>query len=273
MLNIIRTLIIATKRLFLERHTYQASALAYSTLLSLIPLLSITLSFISIFPIFSKFTTTINDYFLTNLNPTSNAVIGNYIEQFIEKTNQLPVISILFFLFVVVMLIITIEDSFDDIWHESKKKTISWMIVHWLMVIFITFLIGLGILLSSNLFSSRWVLEIINNLGIKTYLLVLLTLFINTLIFSTLYIIVPNCRVNWLDAFSGGLIAALLLEGGKRAFGFYIKKLANYELIYGALATIPIFLIWLYISWLIILFGAIFVHVRYKERYKLLRAK
>lgn len=78
--------------------------------------------------------------------------------------------------------------------------------------------------------------------------------------------VVPHYKINWQDAIIGGFLTACLVEIARAGFRIYINKFADYEAIYGALATIPVFLVWLFTFWLIVLFGAIFVHIKYQQR-------
>ena len=257
----------AVKRLFLEKYTYRASALAFTTLLALVPLLSVIVSIIAVFPIFTRFTNLAQNYILANFVPTSGAIIQQYLEGFIQQTTHLSSLGILFLFFTAVLLIITVEHTLNDIWQTpQRKKTLSLWLIYWLILIFAPVIFGLSLFLSSYLFSLSWFSGSTNKFGIVISWLNLLPLLINTSIFSVLYIVVPNHRVKWWDGLLGGLAAAVLFEAAKWIFALYIKQFPSYELIYGALATIPIFLIWLYISWLIILYGALVTNTRYRYR-------
>jgi len=253
---------IVIKRFLAEKFTYRASALAFATLLALVPMLSVILFFITVFPIFSKFISLAQHYIVINFIPTSGNIIQSYLEGFVDKAHELPIMGILLLFITAGMLIITIEHTFNDIWEvpQRKKRIVAFM-VYWLILLLALIFIGIAVFLSSYLFSLSWLKSEITQ---SFFLLTLFPLLINTVLFSILYVVIPNCHVNWRDAFIGGFIAAILFEMTKMGFVLYLKQFPSYELIYGAFATIPIFLLWIYIVWLIVLFGALITHTRYQ---------
>lgn len=256
---------IAAKRLFLDKYTYRASALAFTTLLTLVPLVVVIVSIISFFPIFTKFITLAQNYIFENFVPTSGTTIQFYLERFINQATKLPTLGIVFLFFTVITLIITIEHTLNDIWQaQQRKKKITAILLYWLVLILMPLLLGFSVFFGSYVFSISWFSGATSKLGIQIPLLVSLPLLINTVMFSALYVAVPNCKVPWKDGFLGGFIAAGLFEIAKKGFALYMRKFPNYELIYGTLATIPIFLLWIYISWLIILYGALVTHAKYQ---------
>jgi membrane protein len=257
---------ISFRRFFKEQYTYRASALAFTTLLSLVPLLTVIVFLVTKFPIFNKINILAQNYVLENFIPASNTTIQFYLNNFTYQASHLPKLGIIFLLLTAMMLIVTIEHTFNDIWDVRwKKRRIISLTIYWVVLMLAPLLIGTGIFISTYLFSLSWVESATHHLGVKTPLLYL-PLLLNTLIFSLLYIVVPNFNVDWRDGFYGGFVAASIFEAAKIGFAFYLKQFPSYELIYGALASIPIFLLWLYISWLIILFGALITHAQYKFR-------
>lgn len=257
---------IVVKRFFAEKFTYRASALAFATLLALVPMLSVILFFITVFPIFSKIIGLAQHYILINFIPTSSNIIQSYLEGFVDKAHELPIMGFVFLFITAGLLIITIEHSFNDIWEvPQRKKRVLAFLFYWLLLMLALLFIGIAVFLSSYLFSLSW---FGNRISQSIILLTLFPMFINAILFTILYVVVPNCQVNWRDGFLGGIIAALLFEMTKIGFVFYLKQFPSYELIYGALATIPIFLLWIYIAWLIVLFGALVTHTRYQVRHK-----
>lgn len=257
----------SAKQLFAERYTYHASALAFITLLALVPLLSVIVSIVSIFPIFTQLIDLAQNYIMENFIPTSGNIIQFYLQNFIQQATSLPKIGIAFLFVTAAVLIISIEQTLNEIWQapDSREKYRSWLIYFLLFLVALP-LIGLSVFVSANILSFPWFAEITTSLGIKAYLLLFVPVIINIFIFSTLYIAVPRYRIKWCDGFFGGFIAAILFEISKIGFAFYLKKLPQYELIYGVLATIPIFLVWIYMVWVIILYGALVTHALYKSR-------
>lgn len=255
----------AGKRFFQGQYTYRASALAFTTLLSLVPLLSVIVFIVAKFPIFSEINAAAQTYILTNLIPTSGDTIQFYLNNFTQQAEKLPTVSITFLFITGFALIITIEHTLNDIWEVRwKKRKLVSLMIYWIMLMLAPLVIGIGVLISTYLFSLAWLGNLTYFDGLKHLLLGILPLLINTMIFSVLYIIVPNFSVSWKSGLAGGFVASVLFEFAKSIFAFYFKHFPSYELVYGTLAAIPIFLIWLYISWLIILFGALVTNAQYK---------
>jgi membrane protein len=258
----------AIKRFFKDQYTYRASALTFTTLLSMVPLLTVIVFLVTKFPVFNQINILAQQFILTNFIPTSTSTIQYYLNNFTNQAIHLPLLGIIFLLFTGLMLILTIEHTLNEIWdvHWKQRRIIS-LFVYWIVLMLAPLLIGVGVFVSTYLFSLSWISDATNELGLKAPFLALLPLIINTLMFTLLYVVVPNFRVTWRDGLFGGFVAAVIFEFAKFSFAFYIKRFPSYELIYGAVAVIPIFLLWVYISWLIILFGALVTHAQYQDRH------
>ena len=259
LLRFIRICVNAGVRLFKEGYTYRASALAFTTVLSLVPLLSVIVTFLTIFPIFTQFSLHARDYIVANFVHTSGKIVEQYLEAFTQHASQLPMISILFLLVTAFTLLITVEHTVNEIW-QRRIPIKNWvtLLSHWTILIVAPLGVALSIFLSSYLFSMA-LFKPAYNLGLKIHLLNYLPIVINTLVFGILYHVLPNYRIHWRQSLTGGIMAAILLEIANKTFAFYIEQFHSYEIIYGALAIIPLFLTWIYIFWLIILYGAIVV--------------
>lgn len=252
-----------TERFYLESFSYRVSALSFATIMALVPLLLVIVSFASIFPAFHQFITLSESYIIRNFIPTSADIIKFYVQGFVIQAASLPAISIFFLMITAVMLVNTIVDTLNDIWRTPKKsfRFLSY-ILYWLSLISIPLLIGTGTLMTSYLVTLSTKFAVLNDAGIANELFLIISIPINTLLFSLLYIIGPNAKVVWRDGLFGGFVAALLFELAKLSFVLYIEQFPNYALIYGAFAIIPIFLLWLYISWTIILYCAILTYTK-----------
>jgi membrane protein len=252
----------AVRRLFKEKYTHHAAALAYTTLLALVPLISVILSVVAIFPIFDTFVVLAREYIFSNFIPTSSQIIQTNLESFVQQATKLPLIGILFLLLAAYMLIITVEHTFDEIWNVPKRKS-KWstFILYWLILLLSPIFIGLSVFITTYLVSLSWIVSAQSTLPSFRFLSIL-PVIINTTIFTLMYTVIPHSHVRWRDGMIGGFLVAVLFELAKIGFVFFIKQFNNYEFVYGTLATIPIFLIWIYISWLIILYGALVVNVR-----------
>jgi membrane protein len=260
----------AAKRFYTEDFTYSASALAFTTLLALVPIGSVILSMLAMFPEFKKVIDVAQNYLLTNFLPASADVIRYYLQNFTQQATRLPIVGMFFLFVTATLLIITVENTLNNIWGvpERKKKFSAWLL-YWAVLIVMPFAIGCSVFLSTLFLSLPWWSDPAINAFMKPSVFLLLSLIVDTIMFSMLYIILPNFSVGIWNGLAGGFLAAVLFGIAKKLFAFYIQQFPSYELIYGTLATIPIFLLWVYISWMILLFGALFTN----EQYKLLQVK
>ncbi len=234
----------------LPRH---AAALAFSSLLALAPMAAIALSLFSLFSGFEQLGTSFEDFIYQFLVPTASDDLRTYFEQFAGQAGKLTLFGLVFFLLTALLLLATIEQSFNDIWRVKKGRNMtSRLTVYWALVSLGPFLMGGSLTLSTYLLSlSGGAGENIHSFG-----LLLLPFLLETMAFWLLYLIMPNVRVSLVHGLVGALVASLLFEITKGLFKAYISNFANYDVVYGALSTLPILLIWVYLSWVVALIGA-----------------
>lgn len=242
----------------------QASAMAYVTLLSIIPSLAAILSIITIFkPLLSPDTDLIGmirDFLLTHLAKGSGEVAFETIDNLMKGLNfaQIGVSSFVGLLFSLILLLRQIENALNKIWHVDKGRNIFTRFVYfWTFLTLGTFLASLALgYLSKIGFTAALNLE-----GTKTVLNYVLekvyTYFSGYIIFLFLLKTVPNTHVPFKFASIGALTSTFLLDQAGSAFTWYVASFSSHKAVYGALAALPLFLMWLYICWVIILFGAL----------------
>lgn len=247
----------SARQFYSGRYSYQSSALAYTTLLTLVPIFSVAIYAISTLPAFNTLFESVKHYAFTNFIPSSSAVIEKNLNIFTRHATKLPITSLIFLAFSVLLLVRQVKNIINAIWGSPKYNSLIISIGHSLAIVAMPVMIGIGIFVSSYLFRSALVTETAGKLGFDIVIPFILSIVINTLTFTTLYILLPSRHVNISSGLFGGLIAAIFFEIAKAGFALYINVFPTYELIYGALAAIPIFLIWLYIAWSIIIYGAI----------------
>lgn len=219
----------------------RAAALAYTSLLSLVPLAAVSLSLFSLFPSYNHYAIKIQSFIFSNFIPSSGNIIQNYLQTALDHTKNISIIGSLFLIITAVLMIFNMEIAFNAIWGvQQHRKKIYGFMLYWIMLLLSPILLSLILLIMPYLHLISSVLPFLASV----------------MIFSFLYITVPNCHVPFRAGFSAGIIIALLFELAKKAFSIYLHYFPSYDLYYGALAIIPIFLTWLYIVWLIILFGA-----------------
>ncbi|MDN0074797.1 YihY family inner membrane protein [Crenobacter sp. SG2303] len=235
-----------------------AASLTFTTLLALVPLLTVTLIVISAFPVFSDYSVRFKVLLLTTLVPEfAGKVITVYMRQFTENASSLTAAGIAMLGASALMLMVTIERTFNGIWRvERSRPFLQQMLVYWTVLTLGPLLLGVG------LSSWNWLYK---TSGLKhSHPVVALTIQIigsiglTTLVLWFLYRLVPNRFVPADQAAIGAFVTALLLEVTKRAFGYYITEMASYQLVYGAFASVPIFLLWVFCLWFVVLAGAMF---------------
>ncbi|MDF2939848.1 MAG: conserved rane protein of unknown function [Gammaproteobacteria bacterium] len=242
---------------FDNRCLLRASALTYTTLLALVPLMVVILAAFSMLPFFDHVSHQLQAFIFNNFVPHTGKVVQRYLFGFRQHAFHLPVIGIAFLFVTAIMMMIGIENNINDIWHlRSSRKLSASVLLYWATLTIGPILLGLSIAISSYITSSRWLKIDLSHVPWLTPLP-----FACTVIgIGFLYFTVPRCEVKLKHALAGALFAALMFEFAKRGFSFYVMHFPTYQLIYGALASIPLFLLWVYMSWVIFLIGALIVN-------------
>ena len=235
-----------------------AAALTYTTLLSLVPLMTVALAAFSAFPIADRVSLQVQDFLFANFVPASGEILQSYLQEFSDKASRLTGAGSAFLVVIALALMASVDRALNVIWEVRRtRRRINVFVVYWAVLSLGPLLIGASMLATSYLISLPVVSEAAaSEVGLK--LLKLTPIATSALGFTLIYMLVPNRRVVLRHAALGGLLAALLFELAKRGFGWYLTNFATYEAVYGALATIPIFLVWIYLSWLVLLLGAEF---------------
>jgi len=247
-----------TDRFRQDRCAEMAASLTFTTLLSLVPLITIALTLFSAFPVFVDFSEEIKKFLLANMMPeTGGKMISRYMEQFAESAAKLTTVGIISLALTAMLMMLTIEDAFNTIWRVSRPRTlVQRVLVYWVVLTLGPLLIGSSLSLTSWLAGlSMGYTKQIPVFGVV--MLQVTPVILATLAFSLIFRMVPNRYVPLRHALIGGLVAAVAFEYMNRTFAFYIAYFPTYELVYGAFASIPIFLLWIYLCWLTILLGAL----------------
>jgi membrane protein len=240
----------------------RAAALAFTSLLSIVPLMTVSFTVMSAFPFFRGLGGQLQNFIFHNFVAASAEVIQGNLQRFASQAANLSTTGIIFLVVTAVLMVFNMEQAFNVIWRVPRsRKGIPAFMMYWGLITFLPILIGIGFAISSYLFSLPLIEGTTETLGIRKPILTYFPYLLTFIAFTVLYIALPNCKVLIRYAAIGGLVATLLFEFAKYAFGLYVLNFPTYELLYGTLAAIPIFLIWIYLSWLIILFGAVVAHV------------
>lgn len=231
-----------------------AGHLTYVTLLSIVPLLAVIFYMLSAFPVFSDLKKILEDLIYNNLIPTSGDTIQEHISGFIENTKKMSMMGIGSLIVIALLLISTIDQTINRIWRcTNKRSRVHAFTIYWTILSLGPVVIGASIALSSYLFTA---FQEDGSLSIGQRILSLMPFILTWLSFAGVYTLVPHQRVSFRYALIGGFIATILFSFGTDLFRLYITNFPSQQIIYGALAVIPILFVWIYYSWLIVLIGA-----------------
>jgi membrane protein len=248
----------ARRRLTEEKLPQVAGSLTFTTTLAIVPLLTIVLAIFTTFPMFGKLRTALDNYFVQMLMPKAIAnTITSNLTQFASKATGLSAVGGIALVFTTIAMIGTIERAFNQIWKVRRPRPlVQRVLVYWALVTLGPLAFGISLTLTSQLFSAtNGLMSLVPFLGAVFYTVVSIAL--TTGAYALLYRVVPNRDVDWRDAVWGGLVAAIAFEVAKRVFAIFIRQFPTYAIIYGALAALPLFLVWMYLSWMITLVGAL----------------
>ena len=234
-----------------------AASLAFTTLLGLVPLATVAFAFVAQFPIFQHWLDALEEFLLKFMLPGSATdVVHVHIREFAEKAAALTGVSIAFIAVTAVLVIATVERDINAIWGIARARPLARR-----LVVFAMGATAGPVLFGASISMTTWlVTQSLAAVPLRATFADLamqaLPLVFSTLALALLYAIAPRHRVPWRYAFAGAVVAALAFEGAKQGFAFYLTRVPTYELVYGALAALPVFLIWIYLCWLIVLTGA-----------------
>ena len=253
-------LILVASRFLRHQAPQNAAALTFTSLLSLVPLMTVTLAIFSAFPVADRVYETVQEFVFRNFVPTSSELLQVHLAEFIAKASRLTGPGTGFLLIVALMMMHNIDVALNAIWEvKARRSFASKFLIYWAVLSLGPVLIGASVLVTSYLISLPILSEAAST-GTGRRLLGLTPVIASAVAFAMMYLVVPNRRVRIGHAVIGGVFAAVLFEIAKHGFGFYITQFPTYQAIYGALATIPIFLVWLYLSWVVVLLGAEVTH-------------
>ncbi|MCB1868692.1 MAG: virulence factor BrkB family protein [Gammaproteobacteria bacterium] len=248
-------------RFIADRGLPNAASLTYTTLLSLVPLMAVGLAIFSAFPVSEKVGIELQDFVFKNFVPASGEIVQQYLQQFSSKASRLSGVGFVFLMVVAIMMMVNIDQAINAIWRvRQKRKPLAKFLMYWSILSLGPLLIGLSVVVTSYMVSMPFISDTAETLGLRHRLLAFMPLLAAAVAFSLLYAVVPNRKVPTRHAVAGGVLAALLFEMAKRGFAFYVTQFPTYEAIYGALAVVPIFLVWIYLCWVVTLLGAEFAH-------------
>lgn len=242
-----------------DRCREHAMVLTYTTLFAVVPVMTVTVAILSAIPIMQQATTDVQDFVFRHFIPSSSEVVQTYLQRFTQQAGNLTVVGVVMLFVTAILMLLTIERAFNQIWRvRETRDTVLSFLRYWAVISLGPLLLGVGFAISSYVTSLQLFSEaasLVNSLlpGIK-----LVTFAFTTLAFTLFYVAVPNCKVPLKAGLAGGAFAAFLFEAAKLAFGIFIGNFSSYTFVYGAFAAFPVFLLWIYLSWSIVLLGVEF---------------
>jgi len=248
------------KRFVENRGAGNAAALTYTTLFAVVPMMTVTFAMLSAIPAFKGVGEEIQGFIFNNFVPSTGETVQEYLREFTTQARQLTWFGVGLLAVTAFLMLVTIEKTFNVIWRvRQPRRGMSSFLLYWAILSLGPLLLGAGFAVSTYIASLSLISGPDAVVGART-LLAFTPLLSSIAAFTLLYAAVPNTRVPLRHAVLGGLFSAVLFEVAKALFGLYVRLFPGYHLIYGAFATVPLFLVWIYLSWLIVLLGAELVY-------------
>lgn len=234
-----------------------SGSLTFTTLFALVPLATVVFTVVSALPVSSRFTASLHGFIVANLVPgAASKLITVYTQQFVEKASHLTALGVGLLVLTAITLMLTIDEAFNRIWRVRRRRPLlRRLLVYWAVLTVGPLLIGASVYLTSWLVTAS--LGLIDARGARATLMKFVAMLLTCSALALLYATVPNRRVRTSEAVFGGIAAGLAFEAMKAAFAWFVMHIGNYRLVYGAFAGFPVFLLWIYVSWLIVLTGAV----------------
>ncbi len=235
-----------------------ASSLTFTTIISIVPLFTVALAIFSVFPMFAKMQNGLQQLLVDSLIPDNIArQVLSYLGQFASKASKIGWVGAAAFLVSALMLILTIDGKLNEIWRVRTTRHLARrIIVYWTLLTLGPLLLAVSLTISSYLLSASkgWVSVLPASLGV---ILSIVQFAVLACSMAAMYRFVPNTHVRWSHALLGGTFVAIGIELAKRVLAWYLVQVPTFSAVYGAFATVPILLIWVYVAWVIVLLGAV----------------
>ncbi|MCV6624566.1 MAG: YihY family inner membrane protein [Cellvibrionaceae bacterium] len=238
-----------------------AAALTYMTLFAIVPMMTVTYAMFSVIPAFSGLSEQLQSLIFDNFVPATGREVQAYLNGFSDQARSLTSVGVAMLVVTAYLMLKNIETNFNNIWGvREARKGLPNFLLYWAVLSLGPMLLGLALAVSTYLLSLKLFMEQGDGLAILTQLLKVLPFCLSAAAFTLLFAAVPNCRVNIKHAAIGGAVTALVFEIIKKMFGLVVGW-TSLEVIYGAFAVVPLFLIWIYVTWVLVLAGAVLVRV------------
>lgn len=247
-------------RIVEDRLNANAAALTFVSLFALVPLLTVTLSIASALPAAGDLEGKLDEFLLQFLLPDSSTQVVQYLSTFIGQARSLTAFGVAILLVTAILMLRNVEKALNDIWrNRANRKPLQSFLLYWAVLSLGPAAIGLGLGVRAYLFAATNDWGGLQLFGIGSALISLLPFLISAVGLTCLYAVVPNCQVPLRHALIGGVFAASTFTIARMLFTAVMAK-SSYTLVYGAFAAVPLFLMWIYVTWIIVLIGAVLAH-------------
>ncbi len=251
------------KRIMDAQISRAAAALSFSTALAVVPALTLILATLAAFPAFDSLRVSLQNAIVANLVPDTGMKINEALSNFVDAAGRLTLFGVIGLVLTAIFLLLTIEGALNDIFRVIRPRLLRQrLLVFWAVMTIGPVLLGAGFSLLGY-FGGRQIMEGVEGVVVTPpdpAVILLGNIMPTVFTWATLtflFMIIPNRRMNLKDAMWGAAAAAVLLAGLRYLFVFFIAIMTSYQTIYGALAAVPVFLIWIYLVWLAVLTGAV----------------
>ena len=244
-------------RRFIEDDLFQAAgALSFTTVFALVPLSMVVFGVLSAFPVFALWSERLSDYIFSNFVPSAARSVEDYLLQFSTNAGQLTPAGTVALVVSVLITLNGVELAFNRIWRvKSHRPKFGRFLVYWTVLTLGALLAAASLAMSARFFALS-VFDTEAGHVLEAAMLRLAPMALEVFAFATIYKVVPHRTVQWRHAIAGALLATVLFELVKGGIGIYLGTFGNYSRIYGTLAFVPVFLLWIFMSWIAVLLGA-----------------
>ena len=247
-------------RLVEDRLNASAAALTFVTLFALVPLLTVTLSIASALPAADNIEDKLSEFLLEFLLPESSTQVIEYLSTFISQARSLTAFGVIILLVSAILMLRNVEKAFNDIWrNRANRRPLASFLLYWAVLSLGPAAIGFGLGIRAYLFAATNDWGGVDLYGLGSVLISLLPFVISAMGLTFLYVVVPNCQVPLRHAMIGGVFAAVTFTVARMLFTAVMAQ-SSYTLVYGAFAAVPLFLLWIYVTWIIVLIGGVLAH-------------
>ncbi len=247
----------SARRFLADGCPLKAGGLGYVSLLAVVPLIAIGLAVLAGFPVFEPWRGQVQEFLLAVLVADAGVEVREQLAVFIANASRMTGPGLAFLALAAILLMANVSGALNAIWRVAEPRPLALRFaVYWAVLTLGPLFIGASLTVSGYAFAAVAWFGVETGAGGLVDLSWLVSFALAVLGFALLYFLVPNRAVRAWHALAGGFVAALLFEGLKRGFGLYLEHFPSYEVVYGALAAVPVFLIWLYLAWTAALFGA-----------------